>query len=479
MKKSKVRPLLAILLLLFAAVSSSTVALETATAESATRTLPAEPVSAGEFFTVSIETSGYGMCAQVIETLPEGFAYMTSTLHPDSVEVVGNTVKFYLLGETSFNYTVVASHTEGTYNFSGLIKGGDLNESEVRGDKRIAVEAATAIATRTLPAEPLSAGANFTIEIEASGYGVFGQVVETLPAGFSYVTSSLDPGSVTVDEETNTIKFTLFGETSFNYTVTASNTGGTYYFSGILKDEGLKEYEVGGEEEVVIELPTATRTLPAKPVLGGTNFTVGIEASGYGLSGQIVETLPAGFCYMSSTLDPKFVEIDALNNTVRFTLFGEATFNYTVMASATEGTYTFSGILIDISDKDYEVGGDARLVVEEKEETTVARTLPAEPISTGANFTVGIEAHDCGAFCQVIETLPAGFMYVESTLDPGSVVPVNNTVRFTLFGETSFNYTVTASETEGTYNFSGILKDEDLKEYEVGGDKKIEVDDAE
>ncbi len=476
MKKSKVRPLLVILLLLFAAASVPTVALEFATAESATatRTLPAEPVSAGEFFPVRIQASGYGMCGQVIEILPEEFTYMTSTLDPDSVEVVGNTVKFYLLGETSFNYTVAASHTEGTYNFSGIIKGGDLNESEVDGDKEIVVEAATAIATRTLPAEPVSTGADFTIGIEASGYGVFGQVIETLPAGFCYVTSTLNPGSVVVDEETNTIKFTLFGETSFNYTVTASNTGGTYYFSGILIDDDLKEYEVGGDKEMVIESPAATRTLPAEPVSPGANFTIGIEASGYGASGQVVETLPAGFCYMTSTLDPESVEV--VDNTVRFTLFGEASFNYTVTASNIEGMYTFSGILIDVSGEEHEVGGDAKLVVEEKEEeTTAARTLPAVPIFTGANFTVGIEARGYGTFCQIIETLPEGFVYVESTLDPGSVVLVNNTVKFTLFGETSFTYTVKASDTEGTYYFSGLLKDADLNEYEVGVDKKIEV----
>jgi len=338
------------------------------------------------------------------------------------------------------------------------------------------VESATAIATRTLPAEPVSTSANFTLGIEASGYGIMGQVVETLPPGFVYVNSTLDPGSVVIAD--NTVKFTLFGETSFNYTVTASNIEGTYYFSGILMDENLKEYEVGGDKEIVIESATATRTLPAESISPGANFTLGIEASGYGAFGQVVETLPAGFVYVKSTLDPGSIEVDAVNNTVKFTLLGETSFNYTLTASDTEGTYTFSGILIDVNEGEHEVGGDAKLVVEEEEAIIATRTLPAEPVSTGANFTIGIEASGYGTFGQVIETLPIGFKYVTSTLDPGSVEVEDSTVKFTLFGETSFNYTVTASDTEGTYYFSGILKDEDMKEYEIGGDKEIVIGEA-
>ena len=112
------------------------------------------------------------------------------------------------------------------------------------------------------------------------------------------------------------------------------------------------------------------------------------------------------------------------------------------------------------------------------ESATATRTLPAEPVITGTNFNVGIEASDYGSVGQVVETLPAGFVYVTSSLDPGSVEVENNTVKFTLWGETSFTYTVTAPDTEGIYTISGILKDEDLYEYEVGGDTEIVVEQA-
>ena len=482
MKKSRERPRLAIagiLLLLFAAVSGSTVS---AAAESATATrmLPAEPVSAGEFFTVRIEASDYGTFGHVVETLPAGFMYVTSTLDPGSVEVGGSTVRFYLFGETSFNYTVSASYHEGTYNFSGLLIDIDKNESEVGGDKELVVESASAVATRALPAEPVSAGATFTVGIEASGYGVMGQVVETLPAGFVYVTSTLDPDSVAVVD--NTIIFYLFGDSSFNYTVMASNTVGTYYFSGILKDDYKKEYNVGGDAEMKVEeaeeKATATRTLPEEPVPTGERFTVDIEASHYGVRGYVVETLPEGFGYEDSTLNPERVEVN--EDTVEFTLRGEPSFAYTVTASDTEGTYTFRGILIDEDDNEYDISGDKEIVIEAQEVATAARTLPAEPVTPDATFIVEIEASGYGIMGQVAETLPEGFVYVTSTLDPGAVefYAGNNSVTFVLLDETSFAYTVKAPDIEGIYTFSGILKDDYKKDYEVGGDTELVIGSA-
>ena len=54
------------------------------------------------------------------------------------------------------------------------------------------------------------------------------------------------------------------------------------------------------------------------------------------------------------------------------------------------------------------------------------------------------------------ETLPAGFAYESSSLDrPARLPRSGRTVRFTLQGDTSFTYTVTASSTAGPYDFSG------------------------
>jgi len=282
--KSKIKPVLAIIgmsVLLFTAVLTVTSGIANAEAAAATRTLPAEPVSAGEFFTVRIEvsdcTAGY-----VNETLPEGFLYLGfETIDPieDHHFLETNTVKFAFIGEISFTYNVEASDNEGTYSFSGIlvdVMGG--KEHDVGGDTEIEVEEAEEeaepTATRTLPEEPVPAGESFTIEIEASHYGYFGNVVETLPERFVYEDSTLSPESVEVED--NIVEFTLRGGHSFTYTVTAPDTEGTYTFSGILIDEDKNEYDISGNTEIevgeggvglTIRTPNVTAWRPVEAVV--------------------------------------------------------------------------------------------------------------------------------------------------------------------------------------------------------------------
>ena len=267
----KIKPVLAILgisVLLFAVVLTMTAGIANAGSATAARTLPDEPVTAGESFTVTIKIADYGGFGSINETLPEGFCYLTSSLIPQgvTVEYETNIVTFTLYSETSFTYTVEAPDTEGTYTFSGILKDKDKNENEVGGDTEIEVKEAEEgdvepTATRTLPEEPISGGTNFTIEIEASHYGTQGHVVETLPEGFVYGNSTLITERVEVED--NTVEFTLRGEPSFTYTVAAPETEGTYTVSGILIDEGENEYDIGGDTEIEVGEKSGEVSLPA------------------------------------------------------------------------------------------------------------------------------------------------------------------------------------------------------------------------
>ena len=91
------------------------------------------------------------------------------------------------------------------------------------------------------------------VKVDATGYGSFGQVVETLPPGFSYVPSSLSDSTATVDDQE--VSFILIGETSFTYTVTASSTAGFYSFSGILTNSNGEEVPVGGALTITVVSP--------------------------------------------------------------------------------------------------------------------------------------------------------------------------------------------------------------------------------
>ena len=233
---------------------------------------------------------------------------------------------------------------------------------------------------------------------------------------------------------------------------------------------------------IVNAQPTATRTLPAEPISAGEFFTVSIEAQGYGIKGEVIETLPEGFVYSSTSLLQCQVEEitdedaeKAGTRVYKFSLHDETSFTYTVKLrpDVREGSYTISGRLLDEC-----IGGHTAIVVAELEEAepTARRTLPEELVAVSESFTIEIEASHYGYFGNVVETIPKGFVYEDySGLTPGSVEAKDDTVEFTLRGEPSFAYTVTASDTEGTYTFSGILKDEDKKEYDIEGDTEIEV----
>jgi hypothetical protein len=73
---------------------------------------------------------------------------------------------------------------------------------------------------------------------------------------------------------------------------------------------------------------------------------------------------------------------------------------------------------------------------------TATRTLPAS-VASGVQFDVAIEPSGCGAFGQVVETLPDGFAYRVSA---------------------------PTVETTTTYTFHGVVKDENKNEYPVQDD---------
>ena len=221
------------------------------------------------------------------------------------------------------------------------------------------VSAQEASATRSLPSGPVPAGSEVTVSITADGYGSFGSLVETLPAGFDDVTSSLSGGAV--DDRGSTVAFTLFdGVNSFTYTVTASDTGGTYSFSGeMLDSHRIQIAVVTGDEEITVEpaaVLAASRSFsPASVALGG-QVEVTINVSGYGASDTVMETLPGGFTYVSTSGLPD-ASVTESGQAVTFTLLDETSFTYTVTASDTAGDYAFEGVLTDEDDRPLAVGG--------------------------------------------------------------------------------------------------------------------------
>ena len=123
------------------------------------------------------------------------------------------------------------------------------------------VEAQTPSANRSFRANWVLPGGEFRVDVSVQNYGPFGQLAETLPAGFTYVRSSLAQTEVEVVGQT--LRFSLFGVTSLYYIVKAPTTEGDYVFSGLLQNSDRNARTVAGHTRVRVgPLPTPTPIPP-------------------------------------------------------------------------------------------------------------------------------------------------------------------------------------------------------------------------
>ena len=648
MKKSgiKIKPLLVIAgisLLLFAAVSVSITASESeitmAGSVIATRTLPAETVPAGESFTIGIEATGYGIMGQVVEALPEGFLYITSTLPHGQVSVVGetNTVRFILFGDASFNYTVTASDTEGTYNFSGILEDMDKNEFVVGGDMEIVIGPAPRPPTiegsieNGMEALGVEKGdPNLCVLTDAAYVKKDGNTTEEYIDLIQNKTGcSIGKGSLLMFHRPTDYPLIIAmfknGTKENNCYVIALKEGDAEPKAVlttvpiITKEEREKEWEneYWANWETSDEAKgnwTALEDDLGKIGLGRSDaFSIATIASMWGLDApydflrcgewhnHICPGVSAGYMitgYIQQNYPlkkgekytwiacPPWCKDDAIQTLLDLTPGKQSTFvkqlskeqeaelpadvagilvkwneterngagvvlqfNWTeanAVSNINESSYFPPGFtanpifwtsrlkgdwglmpylnqpekFVKVA-KEFDVtaemlnrlkmaGINPYVEIEIMEENGVvmkqipvihgeftsaeaastmaaeianagsaiaARALPAEPVPAGESFNVAIEVSNYGMFGAVLETLPEGFYYMKSTLSHGQVrlFSETNTVRFVLWDETSFTYTVKAPDTEGTYNFSGVLMDDYKNESVVGGDTEIVV----
>ena len=125
------------------------------------------------------------------------------------------------------------------------------------------VEAQSHSATRAFQQDWASPGGELRVTITASNYGAFGQVVETLPDGFTFVSSTLPANYI--EQEGQVVRFNLFVESNFNYVVTAPTREGQYIFNGVVKNADREERSVTGHTQFRVgppptPAPTSTHT---------------------------------------------------------------------------------------------------------------------------------------------------------------------------------------------------------------------------
>ena len=126
------------------------------------------------------------------------------------------------------------------------------------------VDATSHSAVRSFSAPWVLPDGRLEVTIAVSDYGGFGQVVETLPSGFSYEGSDLSEAAVAVEGQT--VAFTLLGDERFTYTVAAPSAEGSHSFAGVLLDSHRVEQAVGGDSSIRVgPAPTPTPEPTATP----------------------------------------------------------------------------------------------------------------------------------------------------------------------------------------------------------------------
>ena len=485
-------------------------------AQSTSRSLPDDSLMQGDVFSVTIDNiglaDGFG---NVEETLPAGFTYVEGSVSSDganaaiSAEVSDQTVNFALVGVDSFTYKVAVGQdvADGRYLFDG-----DLNKlsgsTPIEGDNEVTVEAEAATTlpdaapgdnSRSLPGSSVAPGDEFSVTINNVGLADgFGEVMETLPAGFSYVVDSASSdgpnAAITAAVADQTVTFTFVAVDSFTYKVAVGQdvADGPHAFSGVL-DKLSGDETIGGDSRVTVAA-TATpggisRSLPGSSVARDDEFSVTINnvglADGFG---EVMETLPAGFSYLedSASSDTANAAISAVvaDQTVTFTFVGVDSFTYkvTVGSGVAGGQHSFSGVLAKLSG-DETIGGDSRVTVDATTPGGISRSLPTSSVTRGGEFSVRINNVGLAdGFGEVMETLPAGFSYVaDSASSPTpnaaiSAVVADQTVTFTLVGVDSFTYKVTVGSgvVNGQYSFTGVLAKLSGDEA-IGGNARVTV----
>ena len=120
----------------------------------------------------------------------------------------------------------------------------------------------TPSATRSFSSATVQPGASLTVTINVADYGGIGAVTEMLPDGFTYVSSDGVTGN---DQGADGVRFTLLGETSFTYMVTASSTAGEHTFTGTLRASDQQDHTVGGDNMVTVAGDTGMTTPTPTP----------------------------------------------------------------------------------------------------------------------------------------------------------------------------------------------------------------------
>ena len=325
--------------------------------------------------------------------------------------------------------------------------------------------------TRSFSPSQIAPSGEVSVRIVVDNYGQFGGVAETIPADFTYVA---DSSNVDVKVDGRTLEFALYGEVAVTFRVTASDTAGSYVFSGDLIDDQGNRRSIGGATSFTVTPrpgPTAQRSFSPSQIAPSGEVSVRIAVNNYGQFGGVAETIPADFTYVAGSSN---VDVEVDGRTLTFVLYDEAAVTYRVTASDTADSYVFSGDLIDDQGNRSSIGGATSFTVTPRPGPTAQRSFSPSQVAPSGEVSVRIAVNNYGQFGGVAETIPADFTYVAGSSNVDVEVD-GRTLTFVLYDEAAVTYRVTASDTAGSYVFSGDLIDDQGNRSSIGGASRVTV----
>ena len=117
---------------------------------------------------------------------------------------------------------------------------------------------------RSLSDQTVQPGGRLTVTITASQYGDYAELMETLPEGFSFVSSDQPANVLVITESGRQVRIILLGPSrTVSYSMNASHVVGRHTISGLFRDEAKLESTVAGDDTVEVLGDAVTETGPS------------------------------------------------------------------------------------------------------------------------------------------------------------------------------------------------------------------------
>ena len=129
---------------------------------------------------------------------------------------------------------------------------------------------------RSLSDQTVEPGGRLTVTIRASQYGDYAELMETLPEGFSFVSSDQPANALEITEAGRQVRIILLGPSrTVTYNMTASHVAGRHTIAGLFRDEAKLESAVAGDDTVEVLGDAGTQTEPSDSEGGSEGDDVG------------------------------------------------------------------------------------------------------------------------------------------------------------------------------------------------------------